>query len=46
MLSYGELDRAVKKNVSNVSTTLELRKKQTPKTVSSHKGNDWKNLEF
>ena len=44
--SYGRLTDNIRRNVSNVAPTLELRKKQTPKAFSSFSNSSWRSLEF
>ena len=46
MVSYGKLNDDIKKHVSNVAPTLELRKKQTPKSVTTYTNDAWKKLTF
>jgi len=45
-ISYGKLTDDIKKNVSNVAPTLELRKKQTPKSTTTYSNDAWKKLSF
>ena len=46
LVSYGKLTDDVKKHVSNVAPTLELRKKQTPKSSTTYTNDSWKSLSF
>jgi len=46
MVSYGKMVNDIKKNVSNVAPTLELRKKQTPQAFSSFPTDAWKKNPF
>ena len=46
MITYGKLSQDIQKNVSNVAPTLDLRKKQTPRAVSSYDADTWKNFSF
>lgn len=46
MVSYGTLTENIRKHVSNVAPTLELRKKQTPKSVTTYSNDAWKKLNF
>ena len=46
MVSYGKLTEDISKHVSNVAPTLELRKKQTPKSVTTYSNDAWKKLSF
>lgn len=46
MITYGKLGQGIQRNVSNVAPTLELRKKQTPRAITTYPNNDWKNFSF
>lgn len=46
LVSYGKLTDDIKKHVSNVAPTLELRKKQTPKSSTTYTNDSWKSLSF
>ena len=46
LVSYGKLTDDIKKHVSNVAPTLELRKKQTPKSSTTYTNDSWKSLTF
>ncbi|MBQ6167126.1 MAG: leucine-rich repeat protein [Muribaculaceae bacterium] len=46
MVTYGKLTDDIRKHVSNVAPTLDLRKKQTPKSATTYSTDAWKNLEF
>lgn len=46
MVSYGKLASDLEKNVSSVAPTLEMRKRQTPKTITSVTGDVWKKCTF
>ena len=46
MVNYGKLTDNIRRNVSNVAPTLELRKKQTPKFVTTYSNDAWKKLSF
>lgn len=45
-VTYGKLTDDIRKHVSNVAPTLELRKKQTPKSVTTYSNDAWKKLTF
>ena len=46
MVTYGKLSETIEKNVSNVAPTLDLRKRQTPKTITSVQNDAWKKISF
>ena len=46
MVTYGKLSESIEKNVSNVAPTLDLRKRQTPKTSTSVQNDAWKKISF
>ena len=46
LVTYGKLADDIEKNVSNVAPTLELRKGQTPKTITSFSTDTWKKSSF
>ena len=45
-ITYGKLTDDIRKHVSNVAPTLELRKKQTPKSITTYTNDAWKKLSF
>ena len=45
-MTYGKLAEDIEKNVSNVAPTLELRKRQTPKAITSFSTDSWKKSSF
>ena len=46
LVTYGKLAEDIEKNVSNVAPTLELRKRQTPKAITSFSTDSWKKSSF
>ena len=46
MISYGKLTQNIQRNVSNVAPTLDLRKKQTPRAITSYSSDVWKDFSF
>lgn len=46
LVTYGKLAEDLEKNVSNVAPTLELRKRQTPKTITSYSTDAWRKCSF
>ena len=45
-ITYGKLGRDIQRNVSNVAPTLDLRKKQTPRAITSYDTDEWKEFSF
>ena len=46
MVTYGKLGQAIQRNVTNVAPTLELRKKQTPRAITTYQTDEWKQFSF
>jgi len=46
LVTYGKMAEDIIKNVSNVAPTLEMRKRQTPRTVTSWSTDTWKKFSF
>ena len=46
LVTYGKLTEDISKHVSNVAPTLDLRKKQTPKSTTTYSNDAWKKLSF
>jgi len=46
LVTYGKLAEDLERNVSNVAPTLELRKSQTPKAITSLNTDAWKKSSF
>lgn len=46
IVTYGKLGNDIARNVSNVAPTLDLRKKQTPMTITTYHSDEWKNFSF
>ena len=46
MVTYGKLTEDIQKRVSKRAPTLEMRKKQTPKSATTYTNDAWKNMKF
>ena len=46
VITYGKLGQQIQRNVSNVAPTLDLRKKQTPRAITTYDTDEWKEFSF
>ena len=46
MVTYGKMAEDIEKHVSNVAPTLDLRKRQTPKTITPWDSDSWRKFSF